>query len=229
MRKSVWLLSAGFVALSAPAFAQETDSDQTSTADRRRRPRPRPSMTPRPTRRTPQQDRRHHRHRDPPQRSAVSDVPLAVTAVTGETMQNRGATDIRQLNQVSPVAARLLDLVGSRRRRRPHPRHRHGRRQSRPRKLGRGVHRRRLSLAHRRRPDRARPGRPDRGAARTAGHLVRPQRVGRPDPRSSPPSRSSRRNLRRGRRSAITTCAASSSAPPGRSPTRSRRASTASG
>ena len=42
-----------------------------------------------------------------------------------------------------PVAARLLDRQ-RRQRLGPHPRHRHGRRQSRPRKLGRGVHRRRL-------------------------------------------------------------------------------------
>ena len=112
---------------------------------------------------------------------ALSDVPLAVSAVTAETLQNSGASDIRQLTQVSPVAARFLDLVRSRRGRRAYPRHRHGRRQSRPRKLGRGVHRRRLSLAHRRRPDRTRPGRPHRSAARAAGHLVRPQHLGRPD------------------------------------------------
>ena len=33
---------------------------------------------------------------------ALSDVPLAVSAVTAETLQNSGATDIRQLNQLSP-------------------------------------------------------------------------------------------------------------------------------
>ena len=33
---------------------------------------------------------------------ALSDVPLAVSAVTAETLQNTGASDIRQLNQVSP-------------------------------------------------------------------------------------------------------------------------------
>ncbi len=33
---------------------------------------------------------------------ALSDVPLAVSAVTAETLQNSGASDIRQLNQVSP-------------------------------------------------------------------------------------------------------------------------------
>ncbi len=36
---------------------------------------------------------------------ALSDVPLAVSAVTAETLENSGASDIRQLQQVSPVAA----------------------------------------------------------------------------------------------------------------------------
>ncbi len=33
---------------------------------------------------------------------ALSDVPIAVSAVTAESLQNSGASDIRQLNQVSP-------------------------------------------------------------------------------------------------------------------------------
>ena len=33
---------------------------------------------------------------------ALSDVPIAVSAVTAESLQNSGATDIRQLNQISP-------------------------------------------------------------------------------------------------------------------------------
>jgi outer membrane receptor protein involved in Fe transport len=33
---------------------------------------------------------------------ALSDVPIAVSAITAETLQNSGATDIRQLNQLSP-------------------------------------------------------------------------------------------------------------------------------
>ena len=78
-------------------------------------------------------------------------------------------------------AARLLDRQRGQRLR-AHPRNRDGRRQSRPRKLGRGVHRRRLSLAFRHRPQRARRNRARGGAARAAGHLVWPQRLGRPDP-----------------------------------------------
>ena len=33
---------------------------------------------------------------------ALSNIPLAVSAVTSQTLENTGATDIRQLNQVSP-------------------------------------------------------------------------------------------------------------------------------
>ena len=33
---------------------------------------------------------------------ALSDVPIAVSAVTADSLQNSGASDIRQLNQVSP-------------------------------------------------------------------------------------------------------------------------------
>ena len=81
----------------------------------------------------------------PPQRSA-EDMPLAVSAVTAERYANSGASDIRELNQVSPsllVSSTSSEAGGAAR----DPRHRHRRRQSRPRKLGRGVHRRRLSLA----------------------------------------------------------------------------------
>jgi outer membrane receptor protein involved in Fe transport len=39
---------------------------------------------------------------------ALSDVPIAISAVTAQSLQNSGATDIRQLNQISPSL-----LVGS--------------------------------------------------------------------------------------------------------------------
>mgnify|MGYP003337160659 FL=1 len=34
--------------------------------------------------------------------SPLSDVPIAVSAVTGQSLQNSGANDIRQLNQLAP-------------------------------------------------------------------------------------------------------------------------------
>jgi iron complex outermembrane receptor protein len=106
VRKSVWLLSAGLFALSAPAMAQETpapktDTDQSgaqatdgATAEAaavdnqavEQQPTDSGDIIVTATRRN----------------EALSDVPLAVSAVTAETLENTGATDIRQLQQVSP-------------------------------------------------------------------------------------------------------------------------------
>src|SRR5687768_6664794 len=99
MRKSIWLVSAGLFAISAPAFAQDTTEGSTSTAQEG--PTEAAAVEPADAEDAPQQDdaiivtatRRNE---------AVSDVPLAVSAVTGETLQNTGAVDIRGLNQVSP-------------------------------------------------------------------------------------------------------------------------------
>ena len=98
MRKSIWLLSAGMIAFSAPSYAQDT-TDQPSTpaeapleaasvdtADRAAEADDQGAIVITATRRS----------------EALSDVPLAVSAVTGETLKNSGATDIRGLVQVSP-------------------------------------------------------------------------------------------------------------------------------
>lgn len=104
MRKSVWLLSAGLFALSTPAFAQSTDTDgtaaqptdgataeagavaQTATVPATVAPTDSGDIIVTATRRN----------------EALSDVPLAVSAVTSETLENSGASDIRALTQVSP-------------------------------------------------------------------------------------------------------------------------------
>ena len=101
VRKSVWLLSAGLFALSAPAQAQETDTDQgaaqptegaTSEAGAvdnqavEQQPADSGDIIITATRRN----------------EALSDVPLAVSAVTAESLENTGASDIRQMQQVSP-------------------------------------------------------------------------------------------------------------------------------
>ncbi len=99
MRKSIWLVSAGLFAISAPAFAQDTTEGSTSTAQEG--PTEAAAVEPADAEDAPRQDdaiivtatRRNE---------ALSDVPLAVSAVTGETLQNTGAVDIRGLNQVSP-------------------------------------------------------------------------------------------------------------------------------
>ncbi|EQB31038.1 TonB-dependent receptor [Sphingobium ummariense] len=81
--RSLWLLSAGIYALAAavsPAYAQDEAAPQAaeeqSGAD----------IIVTATRRA----------------SPLSDVPIAVSAVTAQAMQNSGATDIRTLNQLAP-------------------------------------------------------------------------------------------------------------------------------
>ena len=101
MRKSIWLVSAGLFAIATPAFAQQTDTDKSgaqptdgatveaaavddqATTDA---PRDASDIIVTATRRN----------------EALSDVPLAVSAVTAEQLENTGASDIKQLQQVSP-------------------------------------------------------------------------------------------------------------------------------
>ena len=101
MRKSFWLLSAGLVAISAPSLAQETQEPEGSTSTAAEGPTEAAAVEPATAEDAQQEDdaivvtatRRNE---------ALSDVPLAVSAVTGEALQNTGASDIRQMQQVSP-------------------------------------------------------------------------------------------------------------------------------
>ncbi|MCM8557896.1 TonB-dependent receptor [Sphingomicrobium sediminis] len=90
MRKSILMASAGIMAFATPAFAQDTQ----------------PADGAQPVQENQDDDiiedegaivitatRRNE---------ALSDVPLAVSAVTAESLLNSGASDIRQLTQVSP-------------------------------------------------------------------------------------------------------------------------------
>jgi outer membrane receptor protein involved in Fe transport len=98
MKKSLWLVSAGMLALAAPAVAQDAVSpndDPQSTDGSANATQEAGSVDGSgangdiivtATRRN----------------EALSDVPLAVSAVTADTLENTGATDIRALNQVSP-------------------------------------------------------------------------------------------------------------------------------
>ena len=101
MRKSAWLLSAGLIALSAPAFAQQTDTDQTKA-----------QPTDGATSEAAAVDMKavEQQHVDTGdiivtatrRNEALSDVPMAVSAVTADTLEQSGATDIRQVSQLSP-------------------------------------------------------------------------------------------------------------------------------
>ncbi|HEY5712095.1 MAG TPA: TonB-dependent receptor [Allosphingosinicella sp.] len=89
MSKSFWLLSAGMAALATPsvAFAQDTPAPAQNAAQ--------PAA----------EDNGNDQDiviTAQGRRQIIQDVPLAVTAVGGQSMQNSGATDIRQLNQLAP-------------------------------------------------------------------------------------------------------------------------------
>jgi len=105
IRKSAWLLSAGLFALSTPAVAQPTSQSTTDTDKQTAQP------TPGATEGAAVQDQA--RQQQPVdtgdivitatrRNQALSDVPMAVSAVTAQNLRNTGATDIRQLNQVAP-------------------------------------------------------------------------------------------------------------------------------
>jgi outer membrane receptor protein involved in Fe transport len=98
MRKSVWLLSAGIVALSCPAFAQDTSQAPVGTS---------PSPT---EQAAVEPEAQAVADAEPGEiivtaqgrRQVLQDVPIAVTAIGGDEMKNSGVTDIRQLNQLAP-------------------------------------------------------------------------------------------------------------------------------
>ena len=87
MRKFALYLSVAASALSAPAFAQDASQDEVAA-----------------TRDTPDQETSSGDIIVTATRRAspLSDVPIAVSAVTQEALQNSGANDIRQLNQLAP-------------------------------------------------------------------------------------------------------------------------------
>src|SRR5258708_15753394 len=105
MGKSVWLLSAALVTVASPAFGQTTTQSNTDTDKGSAQP------TSGATEGAAVQDQA-----TPAQpvgngdivitatrrNEALSDVPMAVSAVTAQTLEYTGASDIRQLNQVSP-------------------------------------------------------------------------------------------------------------------------------
>ena len=105
MSKSYWLLSAGLFALATPAYAQ---------------PEPvQPEQQPAPTDSPTEEGAVEQSEEGSPdiivtaqgRRQILQDVPLAVSAVSGEALENSGATDIRQLNQLAPSL--LVSSTGS--------------------------------------------------------------------------------------------------------------------
>src|SRR5690349_6844675 len=102
MRKSVWLVSAGLFALATPAYAQQTDTDGAAAQPTDGATAEAAAVAQDATRTTSQEDTSEIVVTATRRNEALSDVPLAVSAVTAETLKNSGATDIRALTQVSP-------------------------------------------------------------------------------------------------------------------------------
>src|SRR5918999_1541611 len=106
MPKTFWLLSAGLAALATPAYAQNEVTEPEEA----------------PTSSSPTEDaavQNADEQGDQPgiivtaqgRRQILQDVPLAVSAVGGQQLQNSGASDIRQLNQLAPSL--LVSSTGS--------------------------------------------------------------------------------------------------------------------
>src|SRR3954447_7274268 len=105
MRKSAWLLSAGLCVLATPAFGQtatsNTDTDKSAAQ---------PTQGATSEAAAVQNQAREQQPDDTSdivitatrRNEALSDVPMAVSAVTAKQLEYSGATDIRQLNQLSP-------------------------------------------------------------------------------------------------------------------------------
>ncbi|HZB69225.1 MAG TPA: TonB-dependent receptor [Sphingomicrobium sp.] len=99
-RKSVWLLSAGLFALSVPAQGQVVAPDEP----------PEPSGATATEQAAVEPEAQAAAETNPDEiiitaqgrTQILQDVPIAVTSVTGQAMENSGATDIRQLNQLAP-------------------------------------------------------------------------------------------------------------------------------
>src|SRR5437762_12801995 len=104
IRKSAWLLSTGLCVVATPTFAQTAVSN-TATDKQTAQP------TPGATEGAAVEDQAVEQQpvdtaniviTATRRNQALSDVPMAVSAVTAENLRNTGASDIRQLNQVAP-------------------------------------------------------------------------------------------------------------------------------
>ena len=109
MSRSFWLMSAGLAALTAaPAYAQNnsTPTGETSQVEDAGEVDANADVGP-----TDDIDGGEIVITAQGRVQPLQDVPIAVTAVSAETLQNTGASDIRQLNQVAPSL--LVSSTGS--------------------------------------------------------------------------------------------------------------------
>src|SRR5947209_4972169 len=106
IRKSAWVLSAVLTVLASPAFAQtqppSTESGKPTTAPPTQGVAKQPPAVSNQAREQQPVDTGDIVITATRRNQALSDVPMAVSAVTAENLRNSGATDIRQLNQLAP-------------------------------------------------------------------------------------------------------------------------------
>lgn len=100
MKKSMWLVSAALFVAGAPALAQETDTDQ-GAAEPTANPTEAAAVADEALEQQPV-DTNDIIVTATRRNEALSDIPLAVSAITADTLANTGASDIRQIQQVSP-------------------------------------------------------------------------------------------------------------------------------
>ena len=119
---------------------------------------------------------------------SLIDVPIAITAYSGEQLENEGALDITDIGDTTPnvtlEASRAHQFDADR----LHPRRRPAGSGRRLRGGRRHLSRRRLSQPSAGGPARHLQCRADRGAARAAGHALRPQHDRRRDQICHPPA-----------------------------------------
>ena len=108
IRKSVWLVSAAAFTFAVPALAQDVAQQTGETGPEQQAAEANQPLQQAPAQQVSSPDIIVTANR----RAAIlSDVPIAVSAVTAETLENTGANDIRQLNQVAPSL--LVSSTGS--------------------------------------------------------------------------------------------------------------------
>jgi outer membrane receptor protein involved in Fe transport len=114
MSKSFWLVSAGLCALTAtPAFAQDQTSPtgEPSPVEEAGEVNPDADVAPTDTLATEPDGEGDIVITAQGRTQILQDVPLAVSAVSAQSLQNSGASDIRQLNQLAPSL--LVSSTGS--------------------------------------------------------------------------------------------------------------------
>ncbi len=105
MRLTAYLLSAATIAIATPALAQNTSPEQATPATQTTSAAAGASVT------QDQADVSDIVVTAQGRAQALADVPVAISAVSAETLQNSGANDIRQLNQLAPSL--LVSSTGS--------------------------------------------------------------------------------------------------------------------